>query len=507
MDREHEHALADSDIAALAQRYLDGELTAEQHLALTARLRSDAAAQSVFVRSLMQTAYLAELLAQQRSADNKHGASSADLAPWSTSPPAVSEAESTSPSAITPTQPWGRLLGWGGLSFAALATLAVLAVLFVDRGREVKSVARAQVEVAASDPASEVFDPRVIHLESGSAKITLPKVGYMLVDGPADVELIAPLRAKLTRGRIRVRVTQTSGQGFVVETPDGEVVDLSTEFGLEVNDGKKTGVVVFDGAVDLRLGTVGEANAPRIERLVVGEGVTFDRSGEISRIVSIVTGGMATFQPSHDKPQETPDRIIGQVSDNIRAGDLKNFYEIVPGGMKEDALTYADRPAHDWNGMDKQGMPSYLIGADYVKTFNDDKTRRDVKIFVTLTQPAKLFVLLDDRVTAPAWLLEDFKDTGDDIGLDAGTYLMNGAPTMFVRATGPGNSLDATFSIWEREVPTASVVTLGPNLGASNYTGMFAIAAIRLDRESPAPAAEIVQPGEKRATGHTESAK
>ena len=78
---------------------------------------------------------------------------------------------------------------------------------------------------------------------------------------------------------------------------------------------------------------------------------------------------------------------------------------------------FVDRP-HEWNGLTESGMPSYLVGADYVKSFNDDKVAEDLRITVKTTAPVTLYVLLDLRVYPPAWLTEAFTDTGDQIGID-----------------------------------------------------------------------------------------
>ena len=50
------------------------------------------------------------------------------------------------------------------------------------------------------------------------------------------------------------------------------------------------------------------------------------------------------------------------------------------------------------------GIPSYLLGADYVKTFNDDKINREVEIRLTISRPAILYILLDKRSPVPDWL-------------------------------------------------------------------------------------------------------
>ena len=102
---------------------------------------------------------------------------------------------------------------------------------------------------------------------------------------------------------------------------------------------------------------------------------------------------------------------------------------------------------------------------------------------MSLARPARLFVLLDDRVSPPEWLRKGFQDTGDCIGLDCGPFMLNGEPINFTRAKGAGNSVDVTFSVWEHTVEKAGTVRLGPNSGANFDTGMYAVAAISLDAD------------------------
>jgi ferric-dicitrate binding protein FerR (iron transport regulator) len=343
----------------------------------------------------------------------------------------------------------------------------------------------------ANRPADLPLGAQNIRLDSGSARITLPNAGYMLVDGPADVDLITSHRAKLNQGRIRVRVTEETGRGFSVETPDGDVVDLSTEFGLEVADGKKTGIVVFDGAVDLHLGKSEAVNTPRVERLVGGEGVTFNRLGELDRIVSIMTGSVATFRPDSETAVNLTNPVILRVSDNLRSEDTKKFYEIVPKGLVEDSLAYVDRPEHEWNGLTSEGIPAHLIGADYIKPFCDDKMRTDMQIEVTLGRPAKLYVFYDEKLRPPAWLQSDFRKTDDVIGRDLGKWptIKRPANDPVRRAVGPGNSVDHRFEVWERIVKEPGVVRLGAN-GRLRLNGkpsdiphMYGIAAVALEPE------------------------
>lgn len=325
-----------------------------------------------------------------------------------------------------------------------------------------------------------------IQLGSGTTTLELPDIGSVVVEGPADFQLLGPMRARLNKGRIKVHVKKPSGYGFVVETPDGEVTDLGTEFGLDVASQTGTGLVVFQGSVDLRLGQSPEMiEGSRVERLFGGDGVRFSKVGDLDRIMSVATGTDGTFRLLTGASDESS-AIITNVTDNIRTEGMKKFYEIVPGGMGEDALAYVDRQEHEWNGLKEGGMPPYLIGADYVKPFNNDKFRSDIEIELTLSQPARLFVIFDDqRVAPPEWLRRDYQRYGDRIGLDMGkSFTEKGEViTALDRAVGPGQSIDQAFSIWERKVPKAGRIKLGSIGSGKVLSAMYGIAAAPLEEE------------------------
>jgi hypothetical protein len=378
-----------------------------------------------------------------------------------------------------PTRRFSRVRSFRKTQFVAVSVaIAILAAaLYVFRP------ARPQLP-GANVEAADQQDVVTVNLASADTRwLPIKDVGSIFVQGPAQFELMGTMRAKLVRGRVRVHITDPRGHGFVLETPRGEVKDLGTEFGVDVADDADTGVVVFEGAVDLSY--YGEKSQPiaRVERLTQGEGLTIKSSGAADRIMSIVRGDLATFRQRGDAVSDSG-QVIVDVADNIRAPDVRNFYEIVPGGFKEDALAYVDRPNHDWSGVDARGLPAYLIGADYVKPFNGDKMRSDVEIVVTLAQPARLFVFFDQRVLPPQWLQAEFRDTGDVIGHDAGPYILStGEMEKFIRGEGPGESIDSTFGVWERIVDKPGVVRLGPNGSWRDWSAMYGIAAVPLGTE------------------------
>ncbi len=158
-------------------------------------------------------------------------------------------------------------------------------------------------------------------------------------------------------------------------------------------------------------------------------------------------------------------------------------YEIVPGGMREDAKAFVDRLHHEWNGVDTQGMPNYLIGGDYVKPFNNDKMMSNIEVRVTLDQPATLYLLWCNRVVPPDWMLENFENTGDEIGVDEGYHVFeNGAVhDRDGPGVGPGVSVDSIHTVWRRVIPKPGTVRLGPT-GATDLDdlNMYGIVAVPL---------------------------
>ncbi|MCC7475794.1 MAG: FecR domain-containing protein [Pirellulales bacterium] len=332
--------------------------------------------------------------------------------------------------------------------------------------------------------ATHLTVPQSLQLDSGVTKLVLPEVGYVLLEGPGEFTLLGKKRARLTSGRIKMRVSEDSGRGFVIETPYGEIKDLGTEFGVDLTEQGKAGLVVFEGTVDLLVGKSGQnpsVENNKAQRLIGGEGVVFNDRGQFDRIGSISTGHGGTFKRNNEHSGEGSPALIVGVSDNLRTSETKKLYEIGTGGFKEDALAYVDRPNHDWSGVDRRGLPRYLLGADYVKTFNDDKALDHIAISVTLAKPARLFVFFDDRVPTPAWLKTGFRNTGDKIGHDAGTYrLRSGQYANFTRGKGPGKSIDSVFTVWEKKCESPGTVVLGSEI-AEKSSAMYGIAALPLE--------------------------
>src|SRR5262249_40058847 len=132
------------------------------------------------------------------------------------------------------------------------------------------------------------LDVITVRLSSDESRyLPIGEIGNIHIQGPAHLDLFGTSRACLYEGRIKVRITDPRGRGFVVETPQGKVTDLGTEFGIDTKN-SNTDVVVFEGSVDLAIPREGDKGV-HVQRLVQGEGVSAN-AGTTSRIMNIVTG-------------------------------------------------------------------------------------------------------------------------------------------------------------------------------------------------------------------------
>jgi FecR protein len=331
-----------------------------------------------------------------------------------------------------------------------------------------------------------------IQIERGLVNLFFDNGAEMLIEGPADVDFVSLKKVFARKGKLAARVSP-SAIGFSIETPHANVIDRGTAFGLSVDEKDRTDVVVYEGMVDLDV--LGN-NAPARRRLERGEALSVSRMGELSRITTVESSKF--LEPPQVRAAGGREPVISSVSDNVRSLETTKYYRVIPGGFREDCRAYVDR-AHEWNGVDQRGLPPFLVGGDYVMTYNDDKVVTEFEIAVGLSQPAALYVIMDDRVPPPAWLERDFVDTHWDVGSDEGYD-----DRIIANGVGPGESIDHTCSVWRRDVLEPTTVVLGA-LGNEKFAlpavdverSMYGVVAVPLgDRKLVAEPREAVVPKE-----------
>ncbi|HEX6962197.1 MAG TPA: FecR family protein [Lacipirellula sp.] len=433
-------------IHQLAIRQLEGTLSDDQRAELAALLTSDAEARRVYLAHMQDTASLRWMFSGRLSRKTAvtlaaHG------------PEGVKAARK-------------RRTAWLALATgAALAFLAALPFLWSQREYVATITDVTDVEWASADgahrPLARVAAGEEFEFTAGTLELAFDTYAKVQIFGPAKFTVCDSKSIDCTRGRVTTHVEE-GGKGFTIQTPKARIVDLGTEFGVDISEMGDTQVVVFQGSVDLTKAAPDSekhlADANQWTRtLEQGDALLLDHTGETQRVMSVKRRDFfpANLFDHYGRRRRAP--LITDVRDNIRELESTKCYQIVWGGLREDAPSFVDRQ-HQWNGKTEAGMPEFLLGADYIMPFNDDKFTPDLQVEVELAGPATCYVFFDDNMPPPAWLLKDFEDTGFDLALD-------GARTQWHRAhnlgKGPGASVDFPFSIWRRDVPEAGVVRFG----------------------------------------------
>lgn len=103
-------------------------------------------------------------------------------------------------------------------------------------------------ESAAITPGAPLT-PGLLKLKSGIAQIEFYQGARVAIEGPAAFQLVSSGEATCTLGKLSAQVPPQA-KGFRINTPKGDIVDLGTEFGLDVN-ATRSEVHVFKGEVAL----------------------------------------------------------------------------------------------------------------------------------------------------------------------------------------------------------------------------------------------------------------
>jgi hypothetical protein len=109
---------------------------------------------------------------------------------------------------------------------------------------------------------------------SGLAHIEFYSGATVILEGPADLELISSTEAFCSHGKLRATIPPQA-HGFTVRSPRLQVVDRGTEFGLLVGDSGRTEVHVFQGKVEWS-GAGQDQPAARPSELTTGRAVRLE---------------------------------------------------------------------------------------------------------------------------------------------------------------------------------------------------------------------------------------
>ena len=93
---------------------------------------------------------------------------------------------------------------------------------------------------------------RCLELEYGLAEIKYNTGASVILRGPVIYNVTDENAGLLNAGQLTAKVPEAA-KGFTIETPQGNIVDYGTEFGVEVNEVSVVDVHVFQGKVEVDL--------------------------------------------------------------------------------------------------------------------------------------------------------------------------------------------------------------------------------------------------------------
>lgn len=162
----------------------------------------------------------------------------------------------------------------------------------VIRTQAAQWTARSEIE---SNRVTDLLRGQRLELQAGLAEIEFDSGARLVLEAPATLVAEGDNVCRLEVGRLVARVERASAKGFVVETPLTRVVDLGTEFAVEVAADGETELHVFEGAIQ-----VGGRGGLPLRRLVAGE----------SRRVSSAAGGPVKIVPITESTQRFVRAIV-----------------------------------------------------------------------------------------------------------------------------------------------------------------------------------------------------
>lgn len=206
-----------------------------------------------------------------------------------------------------------------------------------------------------------------LQLEEGLIQLTFGSGAKVVVEGPSEFVVSAPGQAVLEVGKIAA-VVPRSGRGYTILTPTAEVVDLGTEFGVEVDNTGSSEVHVFEGDVVARP----RGDAPSKAKLIHAkedEAIQFRALAEegqriaadVHKFVRRLTPGRST----EDLPPlpVTKDLVLWLTADTIpdmHMGEpVATWPDILIGDNRypDDALQFDERRCPIWL-RDERGLPA-----------------------------------------------------------------------------------------------------------------------------------------------------
>ena len=138
------------------------------------------------------------------------------------------------------------------LAIAAVAIVSLIANIYFTQPPLVATIEQSNGVhwvTKINKEGSKIKAGQSIHIKKGMLKLDLAKRGTLIIEGPAQLELTQVDRAILHQGRIVMRATEL-GKGYTIETIQGKIIDIGTEFGVTAGRNGEVETHVIEGRIE-----------------------------------------------------------------------------------------------------------------------------------------------------------------------------------------------------------------------------------------------------------------
>jgi hypothetical protein len=203
--------------------------------------------------------------------------------------------------------------------YAKISAVAAVSAIFVYMGYFLMqpTPVATLTDMANAEWENQVFSgelesrllPGPTKLTRGYAQITFNDGTEVIIEAPAKIDLKKSNRAYLELGKLSAKVPQQA-QGFAVDTPSAAMIDLGTEFGVEVKEDGTSDFHVFKGKVALTAGT--KSDRGKNSQVVKAGSAKRVKTGS-KMIKDIPFTGSKFARTVHPAPVEVPVKSIEPV--------------------------------------------------------------------------------------------------------------------------------------------------------------------------------------------------
>tara|TARA_R110002096_G_scaffold67332_13_gene163442 strand:+ start:4574 stop:6139 length:1566 start_codon:yes stop_codon:yes gene_type:complete len=180
----------------------------------------------------------------------------------------------------------------------------------------------------------------IVKLKSGMAQLELFSGVTVILEGDAEFEVHSAMEMSVNSGKLRAIVPEPA-KGFRVKTSKGDVVDLGTEFAIDVTP-QHADVHVLDGEIEWH------SNADSVSHLIDGDSLRWTASGERDEAAVELANfpGITEMQTERGLRRERWEQHRKELQRDSR---LLAYFTVEPG--QETSRKLADKSASQNDGV------------------------------------------------------------------------------------------------------------------------------------------------------------